>query len=76
MNALLKVADIARLTGAGRSTVYEWAETGKIPAFRVNGLLRFDPGRIELWLKACKESAPQYNNAGAGRRLKKGGKKQ
>ena len=75
MSSLLTVADIIEKTRAGRSTIYEWAETGLIPSFKINGLLRFDPDKIEAWLRACKESAPEYNTPGAGRRPRKGGGK-
>lgn len=41
------------------STLYSWAENGRIPASKLNGLWRFDMDEIREWVqelrkKACK----------------------
>ncbi len=51
---LLTPYQVAELLSCKLSTVYAWAKTGKIPAFKVNGLLRFDPVEIEDWLATHK----------------------
>ncbi len=51
MNSLLTPNQVAGLLNCKPSSVYSWANTGKIPAYKVNGLLRFDPVEIEKWIK-------------------------
>lgn len=50
MKALLTVKQVAELLNCKTSTIYSWAESGQIPAFKLNGLLRFNQGEIEEWL--------------------------
>lgn len=51
---LLTAEDVAKIINAGKSTIYEWAELGRIPCYKVNGLLRFDESEILEWLRSCK----------------------
>lgn len=43
--------DVARYLKASRSWVYQRAEAGLIPYFRIGGLLRFDPPTIRAWAR-------------------------
>ena len=45
---------IADLLDCRPSSVYAWAKTGKIPAFKINGLLRFDEKEIKEWIESQK----------------------
>lgn len=66
---MLKVNDICELLNARPSTVYQWAELGQIPCFKINGLLRFEEREILEWIKSYKKELHQgYNNRRAGRR--------
>ncbi len=47
---LLTVKEVAEHLNCKSSTVYAWAKTGKIPSFKLEGLLRFDPNEIEDWI--------------------------
>jgi len=70
---LLTVKEVAEIIRAKPSTVYQWAETGVIPCFKLNGCLRFSEDDILAWIKNCKkESYLEYNNL-ADRRPRKGG---
>lgn len=51
MNSLLTTAQVSKLLNCKPSSVYAWANTGKIPAFKVNGLLRFDQQEVDEWIK-------------------------
>lgn len=51
MNRLLKPKDVAELLGCQLSTVYSWAGQGKIPAYKLNGSVRFDSKEVERWVK-------------------------
>ncbi len=35
------------------STLYAWVAEGKIPHFKIHGLIRFKPEEIEQWLQSC-----------------------
>jgi len=48
---LLKPEQVAELLNCKPSSIYFWAKTGKIPAIKLNGILRFDPEEIALWVK-------------------------
>ena len=60
----LTVTDICELLNAKPSTIYQWAELGQIPCFKINGLLRFEEKEILDWLKDQKKL---YNTGRAGR---------
>jgi len=38
-------------------TVYGWVETGKIPAYKINGALRFNLKEIKEFVKKCRVQA-------------------
>ncbi len=39
------------------ATVVDWAEAGKIPAFRIGGRLRFRPSEVDAWLEGKRAGA-------------------
>ena len=49
---LLTVKDVAARFQVKDKTVYAWAAQGKIPAMKINGVIRFDEHEIERWLQA------------------------
>lgn len=51
MKQYLDIAVLAGHLRVKRSTVYAWAEQGKIPHLKLGRLLRFDPDEIEAWLQ-------------------------
>jgi len=42
--------DIARLLQTSRHTIYLWVRDNRIPYFRLNGGLKFDPALIADWI--------------------------
>jgi excisionase family DNA binding protein len=42
--------DIARLLQTSRHTIYLWVRDNRIPHFRLNGSLKFDPALIADWI--------------------------
>ena len=50
MNQLLTPNQIASLINCKTSSVYAWAKRGKIPALKLNGILRFDIKEVEEWI--------------------------
>jgi excisionase family DNA binding protein len=49
---LLLAHEVADWLRVGKSTVYAWANAGKLPCIRLNGILRFRPKDIQEWLEA------------------------
>jgi hypothetical protein len=50
--------DIARLLQTSRHTIYLWVRKKRIPYFRLNGCLKFDPALIADWIDST-SSAPK-----------------
>jgi predicted DNA-binding transcriptional regulator AlpA len=54
--------DIARLLQTSRHTIYLWVRDDRIPHFRLNGSLKFDPALIADWIDSTssipKKAAP------------------
>ena len=49
---LLTARQVGELLGFSAATVVDWAEAGKLPAFKVGGRLRFRLSEVEAWLEA------------------------
>ncbi len=60
---ILNVKEVADILKVEPSTVYAWAEQGKIPSFKLNGALRFSDEDIGKWVHACKRPAEAYNSS-------------
>jgi len=70
---LLNVKQVAEILNAKPSTIYQWAESGLVPCFKLNGLLRFSEDDIIAWIKSCKNRPQEGYNILTGGRLRKGG---
>ena len=56
--ARLNANQAGAILGAGRSTIYRWAEDGKLPgALKINGLLRIDRDTLLDHLEQLIEAA-------------------
>jgi excisionase family DNA binding protein len=71
---LIGVKEVSEILGAKPSTIYQWAEMGQIPSFKLNGLLRFSEEEIMNWVVTCKNTSTEGYNVPTGRRPRKGGK--
>ena len=47
----LKAAEIAMILDFKAATIVDWAEAGKIPAYKVGGRLRFRWSEVAAWLE-------------------------
>jgi excisionase family DNA binding protein len=47
---LLTVKTLSQRLQIKPSTLYAWANQGKIPCRKIHGLVRFDPSEIDRWL--------------------------
>ncbi len=52
---LWTVKDLAQHVQIKPSTLYAWAAKGMIPSLNLNGLIRFDPVEIAVWLQSLRE---------------------
>jgi excisionase family DNA binding protein len=49
---LLTARELAELLGFSASTIVDWVEAGRLPAFKVGGRLRFRESEVLEWLEA------------------------
>ena len=49
---LLRVSEVVRLLGIGRSTVYELIARGELPVIRIGRLVRVPRPALEEWIVA------------------------
>jgi excisionase family DNA binding protein len=53
--ALLTVPELANWLRLKPSTIYAWAEAGRLPCVRLGGRLRFVRGDVLRWIDARRE---------------------
>lgn len=63
----LKVSDIAKLLGVTPQQIYKMAASGRIPAFRISGSVRFDPDEVATWLQGKRTPVIASRSAGSAR---------
>ena len=65
---LLTVKTLSQQLQITPSTLYAWANQGKIPCRKIHGLVRFDPTEIDRWLASFSpsHSAPLKEWKGKG----------
>ena len=71
---LVGVQEIAHMLNVKPSTVYQWAELGQLPCYKLNGCLRFNVEDVMNWIKSCKKDiTSSYNPFTQARSPRKGG---
>jgi excisionase family DNA binding protein len=70
MTNWLTLEEAARYLKMGKSTIYDLARKGKVPAHKMGRAWRFDAGELDDWLKSDKLALPDKwkNNKRQGRR--------
>ena len=59
---LIGIKEVSEILNVKPSTLYQWAELGQIPCYKINGALRFDIEDIMKWIESCKkEVTSSYN---------------
>jgi excisionase family DNA binding protein len=54
-DTFLTVKELSKYLNIKRKTIYSWVSKAVIPFYRMQGVLRFEKGEIDLWLKKkCK----------------------
>lgn len=53
---LVNVSEIGELLSVKPATIYKWVQQGKIPFYKIEGLVRFDPDEVWDWARFLKLS--------------------
>jgi excisionase family DNA binding protein len=56
---LLTARELAELLGFSPATIVDWAEAGKLPAFKIGGRLRFREREVVEWLEGQRAGRPE-----------------
>ena len=54
---LVTIKEVSTYLQVKVNTLYSWVNTGTIPFYKLNGLLRFDMGEIEAWVRETRKAA-------------------
>jgi len=63
MDQLLTADDVAQLLKIKKCTVYQLSSRGAIPAVKIEGILRFLPEQLQIWL--YEHHQPKIDAAGS-----------
>lgn len=50
--AFLTVKELADWLGVSQASIRNWCDRGKLPHYRLENAIRFDPDEIEAWLRS------------------------
>lgn len=56
MKILVTIKEVSGFLKVKESTLYSWVNSGSIPSYKLNGLLRFDMEEIEEWISRSRIS--------------------
>jgi len=59
---IITIKELSDFLKVKEKTLYQWAESGKIPCFKFNGSLRFELGDITAWVESCKKTPLESYN--------------
>jgi len=55
----LTLQDLSELLRIKERTLYQWAQQGKLPAFKLGNQWRFDRQEIDIWIEEQKRNTPR-----------------
>ena len=56
---LMTLADVANYLQIKERTIYQWAQQGNIPSFKLGNVWRFKREDIDLWIEERKRDTPR-----------------
>lgn len=59
----INIKDASAYLSIKSKTLYAWASQGKMPYYRINGLLRFKKEELDKWLEGCKHKPEELEIA-------------
>jgi excisionase family DNA binding protein len=60
---LISPEELAAALKVARVTAYQWVRRGVIPYLKLEGVVRFDPQEIRVWLEVKKQEAEAKRRA-------------
>ena len=54
LRRMVIIGEVAEFLKVKKATLYSWVSNGKIPSYKLNGLIRFDMDEIEGWVEQSK----------------------
>ena len=57
---LVDIKQISEMLGVKPATIYKWVQHGKIPSYKIEGLVRFDPDEVWTWVVKKKARRLRY----------------
>ena len=60
MENILTIDDVARKLQMSKSTIYKYAENGKIPSFKIGACRRFFEGEVNTYLQKLAQNGVTY----------------
>jgi predicted DNA-binding transcriptional regulator AlpA len=71
---IVSVKQVSDFLKVKDKTIYQWAELGQIPCFKIHGALRFDMDEIIPWLQSFKKEPLSCYNGSHRMEAREGGK--
>lgn len=65
MADLITARQAAQRLGLSPRKIYELAATGRLPSFRFDDAIRFDPQDLETYRESCRSTTTRSSSAGA-----------
>jgi excisionase family DNA binding protein len=62
---LLNARELGEILGFQAGTIVDWAEAGKVPAFRIGGRLRFRESEVLSWLEQHRQGSLTDTDTGS-----------
>lgn len=56
---LMSLTDVAEYLQVAERTVYQWAQSGQIPCFKLGNLWRFKRSDLEAWFEERRQATPR-----------------
>jgi excisionase family DNA binding protein len=56
----LSIKELSEYLKIKPSTLYDWTAQGKIPHFKIHGVIRFRKEEIDQWLDLCRKEQPAF----------------
>lgn len=61
---LITLSEVAEYLQIAERTVYQWAQRGKIPSFKIGNVWRFKRDDIDQWIEDRKRDTPRSRRQG------------
>ena len=63
--ALITLTEVAQYLRVAERTVYQWAQQGRVPSFKIGNVWRFKQSDIDTWIEERKRDTPRTRKVAA-----------